>query len=157
MVVTVGWSAKQLVNGGRRGMMWQRGGVNLCRFLRRIWGSVNHLILDELVSEDSAIVFAARSILIAKGVGAREDDDGRMQRWRRMSCEGCLVRSDAKNRFEACIVCTKLSTRRATCDFNAATKHDEEENEEDERWHRTSLWTKLVALATAKKREEDAE
>ena len=138
MVVTVGRSAKQLVNGGRRGMMWQRWGVNLCRFLRRIWRSVNRLILDELVSEDSAIVFTARSILIAKGVGAREDNDGRMRRWRRMSCEGCLVRSDAESRFETCIICTKLSTRRATCDFDAATKRDEEENEEDERWHRTS-------------------
>ncbi len=138
MVVTVGLSAKQLVNGGMRGMMWQRGGVNLCRFLRRIWRSVNRLILDELVSEDSAIVFATRSILIAKGVGAREDDDGCMRRWRRMSCKGCLVRSDAENRFEACIVCTKPSTRRATCDFNAATKRDEEENEEDERWHHAS-------------------
>ena len=114
-------------------------GGELCRFLRRIWRSVNRLILDELVSEDSAVVFAARSILIAKGVGAREDDNGRMRRWRRMSCEGCLVRSDTENRFEeACIICTKLSTRRATCDFDAATKRDEEENEEDERWHRTS-------------------
>jgi len=80
MVVTVRRSAKQLISGGRRGMMWQRGGVNLCRFLRRIWRSVNRLILDELVSEDSTIAFAARSILIAKGVGAREDDDGRMRR-----------------------------------------------------------------------------
>ncbi len=119
-------------------MIWQRGGVNLCRFLRRIWRSVDRLILNELVSNDSAIVFAARSILIAKGVGARKDDDGRMRRWRRMSCEGCLVRSDAENCFEACIVCTKLSTRRATCNFDAAMKRDEEENEEDERWHCTS-------------------
>ncbi len=55
-----------------------------------------------------------------------------------MSCEGCLVRSDAKNRFEACILCMMLSTKRATCDFDAATKHDEDEKEEDERWHRTS-------------------
>ena len=30
-----------------------------------------------------------------------------------------------------------LLTRRAMCDFNAATKHDEDENEEDELWHRT--------------------
>jgi len=138
MVVTVGLSAKQLVNGGMRGMMWQRGGGNLCRFLRRIWRSVNRLILDELVSEDSAVVFAARSILIAKGVRAREDDDGRTWLWRRMSCEGCFVRSDTENRFEACIVCTKLSTRRATCNFDAAAKRAEDENEEDERWHRTS-------------------
>jgi hypothetical protein len=49
-----------------------------------------------------------------------------------MSCEGCLVRSDAKNRFEACIICTMLSTRRATCNFDAATKRDVDENEEDE-------------------------
>ncbi len=114
------------------------GAWNLCRFLRRNWRSVDRLILDELVSKDSAIVFAARAILIAKGVGSREDNDGRKRRWRRMSCEGCLVQSDAKNRFEACIVYTKLSTRRATCDFGAATKRDEDKNEEDERWHRTS-------------------
>ena len=138
--------------------MWQRGGWNLCRFLKRIWRSVNRLILDELVSEDSAIVFAARSILIAKGVGAREDNDGRTRRWRWMSCKGCLVRSVAENRFEACIVCTKLSTRRATCDFDAATKRDKNKNEEDEGGSTArQLWTKLVALATAKKREEDAE
>jgi len=103
MVVAVGWSAKQLVSGGRREKMWQRGGggVNLSRFLRRIWRSGNR------VCEDSTVVFAARSILIAKGVRAREDDD-RCTRWWwrwRMSCEGCLVRIDVKNRFEACIVC----------------------------------------------------
>jgi hypothetical protein len=31
-----------------------------------------------------------------------------------------------------------LSTRRATCDFDAATKRDEDKNKEDERWHRKS-------------------
>jgi len=137
MVAAVGRSAKQLVNGKRRGMMWQRGGWNLYRFLRRIWRSVNCLILYELVSEDSAVVFAARSILIAKGVGAREDNDRRMRRWRWMSCEGCILRSDAKYRFEACIVCMKLSTRRATCNFDAATKRDEDKNKEDKWWHCT--------------------
>jgi hypothetical protein len=150
MVVAVGRSAKQLVNGGRRGKMWQRGGVNLSRFLRRIWRSVNR------VCEDSAVVFAARSILIAKGVGAREDDDGRTRRRRRrMSCEGCLVRSKAENRFEACIVCTMLSMRRAiSTQQRSATRT---------RTRKTSggttrrLRTKLVALVTAKKREEDAE
>ena len=131
-------------------MVWQRGGWNLCRFLRRIWRSVNRLILNELVSEDSVIVFVARSILIAKGVGAREDNDGRTRRWRRMSCEGCLVRSDAENRFEACIICTKLSTRRATCDFDAATKCDEDENEEDERWHRTSTMDEASCVGDGK-------
>jgi hypothetical protein len=114
------------------------GGGESLQVPQEDWRSVNRLILDELVCEDSTVVFAARSILIAKGVGAPEDDNGRTRRWRRMSCEGCLVRSDAENCFEACIVCTKLSTRRATCDCDAATKRDEDENEEDERWHRTS-------------------
>jgi len=151
MVTAVGRSAKQLVNGERRGMMWQRGGWNLSRFLRRIWRSVNRLVLDELVSKDSAIVFATRSILIAKGVGAREDNDGRTRRWRRMSCEGCLVRSDAKNCFEACIVCTKLSKRRAR--RSAKRTRTRKTNGGTAR----QLWTKLVALATAKKWEENAE
>jgi len=62
-----------------------------------IWRSVNQ------VCEYSAIVFAARSILIAKGSRSRENDDGRTRQWR-MSCKGCLVQSDAKNRFKACIV-----------------------------------------------------
>jgi len=152
MVTAVGRSAKQLVNGERRGVMWQQGGWNPCRFLRRIWRSVTHLILDELVSKDSAIVFATRSILIAKGVGAMEDNDGRTRQWRRMSCEGCLVRSDAKNRFEACIVCMKLSKRRATCDFDAATKtkHDEDAKEEDERWHRTSTMNEASCIGNGK-------
>jgi hypothetical protein len=150
MVAAAGRSAKQLVNWERRGMVWQWGGWNLCRFLRRIWRSVNRLILNELVSEDSVIVFAARSILIAKGVGAREDNDGRTRLWRRMSCEGCLVRSDAKNCFEACIICTKLLTRRATCDFDAATKCDEDENEEDERWHRTSTMDEASCVGDGK-------
>jgi hypothetical protein len=106
--------------------------MNLNRFLRRIWRSVNQ------VCDDSAVVFAARSILIVEGVGVREDDDGRTRRWRRMSCEGCLVRSDTKNRFKACIVCTMLSARRATCNFDASTKRDKDENDEDKRWHCTS-------------------
>ena len=125
--------------------------MNLCRFLRRIWRSVNRLILDELVSKDSAIVFATRSILIAKGVGAREDNDGRTRRWWQMSGEGCLVRSDAENCFEACIVCTKLSTRRATCDFDAATKCDMDENEEDEQWHRSSTTDEANFVGDGKK------
>ena len=78
------------------------GGGESLQVPQEDWRSVNRLILDELVCEDSAVVFAARSILIAKGVGAREDDDGRTwRRRRRMSCEGCLVRSKAGNRFEA--------------------------------------------------------
>ena len=137
--------------------MWQRGGVNLCRFLRRIWRSVNRLILDELVSEDSAIVFAARSILIAKGVGARENDDGGMQRWRRMSCEGCLVRSDAENRLRPASYArsSRRGVQRAisTQQRSATRKRTRKMSGGIAR----QLWTKLVALATAMKREEDAE
>ena len=66
-----------------------------------------------------------------------------------MSCEG-LVWSDAKNRSKACIICTMLSTRRATCDFDAATKRDEDENEEDERWHHISATDEASCIGDGK-------
>ena len=96
--------------------MWQRGGggVNLSRFLRSGGQSTKFARTPPSYSPTGPSS-------LPKGVGTRENDDGRT-RWRRqMSCEGCLVRSDAENRFEACIVCTMLSTRRATCDFDSAT------------------------------------
>ena len=110
MVVAVGWSTTQLINGGIRVKMWQRGGGGESQqFLRRIWRSVNQ------VCKYSAVVFAARCILIAKGSGSWEDDDGRTWQWR-MSYEGCLVQSNAKNRFKACIVWYGASLGGPLCD-----------------------------------------
>ena len=45
-----------------------------------------------------------------------------------------------------------LSTRRATCDFDAATKtkHDEDAKEEDERWHRTSTMNEASCVGDGK-------
>ena len=44
-----------------------------------------------------------------------------------------------------------LSTRRATCDFDAATKRDEDENEEDEQWHRSSTTDEANFVGDGKK------
>ncbi len=44
-----------------------------------------------------------------------------------------------------------LSTRRATCDYDAATKRDEDENEEDEQWHRSSTTDKANFVGDGKK------
>jgi hypothetical protein len=44
-----------------------------------------------------------------------------------------------------------LSTRRATCDFDAATKRDEDENEEDEQWHRSSTTDEVNFVGDGKK------
>jgi hypothetical protein len=39
---------------------------------------------------------------------------------------------------------------RATCDFDAATKRGEDENEEDERWHRTSTMDEASCVGDGK-------
>ena len=44
-----------------------------------------------------------------------------------------------------------LSTRRATCNFDAATKRDEDENEEDEQWHRSSTTDEANFVGDGKK------
>jgi len=48
------------------------------------------------------------------------------------------------------IVLRMLSMRRATCDFDASTKRDEDENEEDERWHPTSTKDKASCIGNGK-------
>ena len=42
-------------------------------------------------------------------------------------------------------------------DFDAATKRDEDENEEDERWHRTSTTDEAGCVGDGKEMEEDDE
>ena len=45
-----------------------------------------------------------------------------------------------------------LSTRRATCNFDAATKRDEDKNEEDEQWHRSSTTDEASCVGDGKKK-----
>ena len=44
-----------------------------------------------------------------------------------------------------------LSTRRATCDFDAATKRNEDENKEDKQWHCSLTTDKASCVGDGKK------
>jgi len=50
----------------------------------------------------------------------------------------------------ASYVCTMLLTRRATYNFDAATKCDEDENEEDEQGHRMSTTDEASCVGDGK-------
>jgi hypothetical protein len=91
-------------------------------------------------------------VVIVSWIGSRADLAIDLHRYLPFLGKHTLLYQETEGGNESPEVLLMLLTRRATCDFDAATKRDKDENEENEPWHRSSTTDKASCV-----REEDAE